>query len=144
MVGHSSFTNIRAAKPVSRLPSPPPSRLWNHFFGFQLRLQNWTRFQYLKIQPKSLQNRFPDPSKTAPKRRLILQTPKIKNNGTLLRFLLIFDVPKPLKIDPKSTPKRLQKRLRLGYPLGTSKNTIFDAKTSPSWLPSISDFSKNR
>ena len=41
-------------------------------------------------------------------------------------------------------PKRLQNRLRLGYPLGTPKNTIFDVQTSPRWLPKISDFFKNR
>ena len=37
-------------------------------------------------------------------------------------------------------PKRLQNLLRLGCPLGTPKNTIFDVKTSPRWLPKISDF----
>ena len=41
-------------------------------------------------------------------------------------------------------PKRLQDQLRLGYPLGNSKNTIFDVKTSPRWLPKISHFFKNR
>ena len=39
-------------------------------------------------------------------------------------------------------PKRLQNQLRFGYPLVTSKNTIFDPKTSPRWLPQISDFLK--
>ena len=34
-------------------PSDSPSRLWNHFFAFQLRVQNWTRFRSPKIQPKS-------------------------------------------------------------------------------------------
>ena len=37
-------------------------------------------------------------------------------------------------------PKRFQNRYDLGYPLGTPKNTIFDVKTSPRWLPKISDF----
>ena len=62
--------------------------------------------------------------------------------GTLKN--MIFDVPGPSKIVPKSMPKRLQNQLRFGYPLVTSKNTIFDPKTSPRWLPKISDFFKNR
>ena len=41
-------------------------------------------------------------------------------------------------------PKRLQNQLRLGYSLGTPKNTICDVKTSPRWLPKISVFFKNR
>ena len=54
--------------------------------------------------------------------------------------MLIFDVPKPSKIVPKSIPKRLQKQLYDGYPLGTLKNTIFDVKMPPRWTPQISDF----
>ena len=48
------------------------------------------------------------------------------------------------KIVPKSMPKRLQNRLRLGYPLGAPKNTIFDVQTSPRWLPKVSNFFENR
>ena len=36
-------------------------------------------------------------------------------------------------------PKRLQNQLRFGYTFVTSKNAIFDPKTSPRWLPKISD-----
>ena len=54
--------------------------------------------------------------------------------------MLIFDVPRPSKIVPKSMQKRLQNQLYVGYPLGTLKNTIFDVKTSPRWTTKISDF----
>ena len=37
-------------------------------------------------RPKSSQNPPQDPPKTAPKRRLMLETPKLKNNATLPRF----------------------------------------------------------
>ena len=46
---------------------------------------------------KSSQNPAPDPSKTGPKRRLMLQTPKIKNNATLLRFCSFLTFPDPRK-----------------------------------------------
>ena len=50
----------------------------------------------------------------------------------------------PSEIVSKSMPKRLQNRLYLGYPLGTLKNTIFDVKTSPRWMPKILIFFQNR
>ena len=54
--------------------------------------------------------------------------------------MLIFDVPRPSKIVPKSMPKRLQNQLYVGYPLGNLKNTIFDVKTSPRWTTKIPVF----
>ena len=132
--------NIRAARPISR---SPVSRIWNHFFGFQLRLQNWTPFQSPKIHPKSpkkLRKPSPRPLQNGSKTILILQTPKIKKNATLPYENLIFDVHRPSKIVPKSMQKRLQNQLYVGYPLGTLKNTIFDVKTSPRWTTKISDF----
>ena len=58
--------------------------------------------------------------------------------------MLIFDVPRALKIVPKLMQKRLQNQLYVGYPLGTLKNTILDVKTSPRWRPKISNFFQNR
>ena len=55
--------------------------------------------------------------------------------------MLIFDVPRPSKIVPKWRQKHLQNQLYVGYSLGTLKNTIFDVKTSPRWLPKVSIFS---
>ena len=84
----------------------------------------------------------------APKKGLILQRPKSSKNATLPYENLIFVVPRPSKIVPKSMPKCLLNRLRLGYPLASPKNTIFDHKRPPRWSPEISDFfqksSKNR
>ena len=54
--------------------------------------------------------------------------------------MLIFHVPKPSKICPKSKQKRLQNQFYVGYLLGTPKNTILDVKTSPRWDPKISNF----
>ena len=80
----------------------------------------------------------------APKKGLILQRPKSSKNATLPYENLIFVVPRPSKIVPKSMPKCLLNRLRLGYPLANPKNTIFEHKKPPRWSPEISDFFKNR
>ena len=122
---------------------PPPSTLYNHFFGFQIRARNLTPFRTLKIhqiRPKMPQKPSPRPSQNASKTASHLTMPEILKNATLPYENLIFDVSRPSKIVPKSMPKRLQNQLYLGYPLGTLKNTIFDVKTSPRWIPKISDF----
>ena len=51
----------------------------------------------LKNRPKSSQNPAPDLSKTAPKRCLMLQTPKIKNNATLHTKTSFLTFPDPRK-----------------------------------------------
>ena len=66
---------------------PPLSRLWNHFFGFQLRLQNWTPFQSPKIHPKSskkLRKPSPRPSQNAFQRAPYCPTPEMFKNGTTM------------------------------------------------------------
>ena len=113
-----STTNIRAARTSPRLPVTSPLRPWNHFFGFQLRLQNWTPFKTPKSsqnRPKSSQNPAPDPSKTAPKRRLMLQPPKIKNNATLPRFCSFLTFPGPRK----SSQNRCQNAFKISFMLDT-------------------------
>ena len=70
----------------------------------------------------------------------MFQHPKCSKMVPLWYENHILALPKPSKIVPKSMPKRLQNRLRLGCPLGAPKNTIFDVQTSPRWLPKISDF----
>ena len=105
---------IRAARPSPDLPSRP----WNHFFAFQLRLQNWTPFKAPKSsqnRPKNSQNPAPDPSKTAPKQHLILQTPKIKNNATLPRFCSFLTFPGPRK----SSQNRCQNAFKISFILDT-------------------------
>ena len=97
-----------------------------------------------RITERRPQKPSPRPSQNASKTASHLSMPEILKNGTLPYENLIFDVSRPSKIVPKSMPKRLQNQLRFGYPLVTSKNTIFDPKTSPRWLPKISDFFKNR
>ena len=67
---------------------------------------------------------------------------KPKKIAPLLCENLIVDVHWPCNIVQKSMPKRLQNLDYLGYPLGTPKNTIFDVKTSPRWLPNFHFFSK--
>ena len=101
----------------------PPSCLWNHFFGFQLRLQNWTPFKTPKSsqnRPKSSQNPAPDPSKTAPKRRLMLQPPKIKNNATLPRFCSFLTFP--------GLAKSSQNRCQNGFKICVFLETLLEAQ----------------
>ena len=54
--------------------------------------------------------------------------------------LLIFPIPRPSKLCPKSKQKRLQNQLCVGYPPGPPEFTILDVKTSPRWAPKISNF----
>ena len=70
----------------------------------------------------------------------MFQRPKCSKRVPLLYENHIFAPAKPSEIVSKSMPKRFQKRLYVGYPLGTLKSTIFDVKTSPRWTPKISDF----
>ena len=56
----------------------------------------------------------------------------------------MFTLAHPAEIVSKSMPKRLPNRLRLRYPLGTPKNTIFDVKTSPDGSPKFLFFFENR
>ena len=80
MDDHSSFTNIRAARPTPHPPSPPPSRPWNHFFGFQLRLRNLICLQSLEIhltRPKTLPKPSPRPSQNGSKIASYLPMPEI-------------------------------------------------------------------
>ena len=66
-------------------------------------------------RPKSSQNPAPDPSKTAPKRRLMLQHPKIKNNATLPRFCSFFTFPDPRK----SSQNRCKNAFKISFMLDT-------------------------
>ena len=80
MVGHSSFTNIRAARPNPHYPSKPPSWPWNHFFGFQLRTKNLIRLESPEIhltRPKTLPKLSPRPSQNVSKIASYLPTPEI-------------------------------------------------------------------
>ena len=80
---------FRAARSSGHLPvtsQPTPLlRLWNHFFAFQLRLQNWTPFQSPKIHPKSskkLRKPSPRPSQNGSKIACYLTTPDILKKCT--------------------------------------------------------------
>ena len=71
---------FRAARPMSHHPSPPPSRLWNHFFGFQLRLRNLISLESPKIhltRPKTLPKPSPRPSQNGSKIASYLPTLEI-------------------------------------------------------------------
>ena len=68
-----------------------------------------------KSGPKSLQNPPPDPSKTGPKRHLILQTPKIKNNATLPRFCSFLTFPD----SRKSSQNRCKNAFKISFMLHT-------------------------
>ena len=60
--------------------SPPLARVWNHFFGFQLRARNLTPFRTLKIhqiKPKMPQKPSPRPSQNASKTASHLTMPEI-------------------------------------------------------------------
>ena len=66
-------------------------------------------------RPKSSQNPPQDPSKTAPKRRLMLQPPKIKNNATLQRFCSLLTFPNPRK----SSQNRCKNAFKISFMLDT-------------------------
>ena len=68
-----------------------------------------------KNRPKSLQNWSLNPSKTAQERHLILQTPKINNNATLLRFCSFLTF-QDLR---KSSQNRCQNALKISFILDT-------------------------
>ena len=70
--------------PVDSRPTPL-LRPWNHFFGFQLRLQNSSPFQSPKIHPKSskkLRKPSPTPSQNGSKIACYLTTPEILKKCT--------------------------------------------------------------
>ena len=76
---------FRADIPSGRLPVDSPSRVWNHFFGFQLRLQNSSPFQSPKIHQKSskkLRKPSPRPSQNGSKIACYLTTPDILKKCT--------------------------------------------------------------
>ena len=73
---------------------------------------------------KRFQNPPPDPSKTAPKRQIILQTPKINNNATLLRFAH-FSHSQPLENRPKIGPKTPSKSALSWMPSWDAKKYDF-------------------
>ena len=77
--------------------------------------QGQKRQEINENRPKSLQNQAPDPPETAPKRDLVLQTPKIKNNATLLRFCSFFTFPSL----QKSSQNRCQNALKISFILET-------------------------
>ena len=131
---------------------PPTPRVGRNFpsFSHSTSASNFHHFSTPSKPPKAAQNRPKsfqkppqDPPKTTSKPHLILQCPKSQKNTTLPYETLIFDVPRPSKIAPKSKPKRLHNRLSLGCPLGAPKNPNLDAKTSPRSTPKISLFSQN-
>ena len=138
------FSSSRAHPPSA---DPSPSNKIFDIFRLQLRLRIFIIFhtpskppKAAQNRPKSLQKPPQDPPKTTSKPHLILQCPKSQKNTTLPYETLIFDVPRPSKIVPKSIPKRLHNRLSLGCPLGTPKTPNLDAQTSPRWTPKISLF----
>ena len=110
-----SFTNIRAARPV---PHTPPHGPQTTFSAFNLGFKIGLLFEAPKSsqnRPKSSENPPPDPPKTAPERRLILQTPKIKNNATLPRFCSFLTFPGPRK----SSQNRCQNAFKISFMLDT-------------------------
>ena len=103
---------IRAARPSPHLPATSPSRPWNHFFGFQLRLQNWTPFQSPKIQlstPKTLRKPSPKASQNSSQIASYVPTPEMFKNGTTMvrkpHFGSLLAFRNRLKIDAKTPSK---------------------------------------
>ena len=99
----------------------------------------------LKIQPKSpkkLRKPFPRPSQNASQIATHVPTHEMfKNDTTMVRkphFRSCKAFRNRFKIDAK-TPSN-SALCWIQYPLGTIKNTIFDVKTSPRWIPQISFF----
>ena len=86
-----------------------PSCLWNHFFAFQLRVQNWTRFESPKIHPKSskkLRKPSPKPSQNGSQIASYVPTPEMFKNGTTMvrkpHFGSLLAFRNRLKIDAKT------------------------------------------
>ena len=138
------FSSPRGHRPAA---DPAPLRSIFLLFRVHLRLRIFITCHTPSKPPKAAQNRPrsfqkppQDPPKTTSKPHLILQCRKSQKNTTLPYETLIFDVPGPSKIAPKSMPKRLHDRLYLGCPLGAPKNQNLDAKKSPRWTPKISLF----
>ena len=89
-----------------------PSRSWNHFFAFQLRVQNWTRFESPKIHPKSskkLRKPSPKPSQNGSQIASYVPTPEMFKNGTTMvrkpHFGSLLAFRNRLKIDAKTPSK---------------------------------------
>ena len=78
MDGHSPI--LGPPNPSLTPSPPPPSRLWNHFFGFQLRLRNLICLQNPEIhstRPKILPKLSPKPSQNVSKIASYLPTLEI-------------------------------------------------------------------
>ena len=106
---------IRADEPSSRLP-PRVSEITFSPSNFEFKIGLVLKaLKSSQNRPKSSENPPPDPPETAPERRLILQTPKIKNNANLPRFCSFLTFPGPRK----SSQNRCQNAFKISFILDT-------------------------